>query len=325
MIFRTEVKPNRNTGAISHDSTIMMLGSCFSDNMAEQLNRRLLNVLSNPFGTLFNPASIAQTLQRVSTRKHFCENDLFKSGNLYRSFECHTSLSATTIDELLKILNAQVDTAAEFLHKATDIFLTFGTAWIYELKTTGQVVANCHKLHPDMFIHRMMNINETEECINNAVSAIRIAAPNSKIWLTVSPVRHLADSAHGNNLSKATLLLAAENVAKQVGIEYFPSYEIVLDELRDYRFFNADMCHPTETAVNYLYEKFADTYFTRETIELAAKCEKLTRRMNHKQMTADTEAFELFKKETIIQQQNLLSLYPQLREAMARTYKNIQQ
>lgn len=325
MIFRTEVRTDKLAGDISHDSSILMLGSCFSDNMAEQLNRRLFNVISNPFGTLFNPASIACTIERISNHKHFELRDIFKSGNLYRTYDCHTSLSDTSAESLLETLNQQVDTAADFLHKATDVFLTFGTAWIYELKSTGQIVCNCHKQHPDLFIRRMMTIAETEAYINKSIAAIKSASLNAKIWITISPVRHLADGAHGNNLSKSTLLLAADNVSKHPDVGYFPSYEILLDELRDYRFFASDMCHPSEMAVNYIYEQFAETYFSRETKELASKCEKLTRRLEHRLMTADKKAFEQFKKETQIQQENLLSLHPQLKEVMTRTYKNISQ
>lgn len=322
MIFRTEVKLDKNPGAITHDSAIMMLGSCFSDNMAEQLSRRLFNVKANPFGTLFNPASISQTLQRIASRKHFCENEIFKSGNLYRSYDCHSSLCDTSAENMLNILNKEIDSSAEFLYKATDVFLTFGTAWIYELKETGKIVANCHKQNPNMFARRKMSIDETETQMKNAIEAIKSVNPKAKIWLTVSPVRHLADGAHENNLSKATLLLASENVSKQTDIIYFPSYEIVLDELRDYRFFSSDMCHPSDMAVNYIYELFSEAYFSQDTIELATKCEKITRRMSHRPMTADNDAFEQFKKETILQQEKLLSLHPQLKEAMTRTLKN---
>lgn len=322
MIFRTEVKLSKHHGAITHDSAIMMLGSCFSDNMAEQLSRRLFNVKANPFGTLFNPASISQILQRIASRKHFCENEIFKSGNLYRSYDCHSSLCDISADNMLDILNQEIDSSAEFLYKATDVFLTFGTAWIYELKETGKVVANCHKQNPNMFARRKMSIDETETQIKNAIEAIKSVNPKAKIWLTVSPVRHLADGAHENNLSKATLLLASENVSKQTDIIYFPSYEIVLDELRDYRFFSSDMCHPSDMAVNYIYELFSEAYFSQDTIELATKCEKLTRRMSHRPMTADNDAFEQFKKETILQQEKLLSLHPHLKEAMTRTLKN---
>ena len=196
MIFRTEVKLSKHPGAITHDSAIMMLGSCFSDNMAEQLSRRLFNVKANPFGTLFNPASISQTLQRIASRKHFCENEIFKSGNLYRSYDCHSSLCEISADNMLDILNQEIDSSAEFLYKATDVFLTFGTAWIYELKETGKIVANCQKQHPDMFARRKMSIDETETQIKNAIEAIKSVNPKAKIWLTVSPVRHLAYGAH---------------------------------------------------------------------------------------------------------------------------------
>lgn len=325
MLFRTEVKPDKMMGAISHSSAIMMFGSCFSDNISEQLTRRLFNVIANPFGTLFNPASISKTVERIATRRYFNESDIFKSGNLYRTFDCHSSLSHPSAEGLLELLNNTLDSASDFLGKATDVFLTFGTAWIFELKENGNIVANCHKQHPDMFIRRMMNIGETEKMMTKTIAAIKSVAPTAKIWLTVSPVRHLADGAHGNNLSKATLLLAADSTSKQAGVNYFPSYEILLDELRDYRFFSSDMCHPSEIAVNYIYEQFAKSLFSDETAELAAKCEKLTQRMAHRPLTSDKEAFEQFRQETINQQQALLSQHPQLRDAMTRIYKNFLQ
>lgn len=323
MLFRTEVKPDKMTGAISHDSRIMMLGSCFSDNMAAQLQKRLFNVLANPFGTLFNPASIAQTLQRLESGSPFTADDIFQSGSLYRSFDCHSSLCRRSENEMLKTLNTVMEESSGFLHRSTDVFLTFGTAWIFEFCETGKIVANCHKLHPDLFCRRMMDVDETESYIRKSIRAIRTASPDARIYLTVSPVRHLADGAHGNSLSKATLLLAADRIAGAGEAVYFPSYEMLMDDLRDYRFYASDMCHPSETAVEYIYERLAETFFSPQTIQAASQCEKLSRRLGHRHMSADQEAIRAFNESTAQLRDSLLNQYPVINEALSRAEKHI--
>lgn len=325
MLFRTEVKPDSMSGAISHDSRIMMLGSCFSDNMASQLKKRLFNVCSNPFGTLFNPASIARSLQRIASGKPFTTDDIFQSGSLFRCYDCHSSLCRASENEMLCELNSTLEEANSFLRKVSDIFLTFGTAWIFELRDTGQIVANCHKQRPDTFTRRMMDVDETEYCIRNSIETIRAVAPAAKIHLTVSPVRHLADGAHGNSLSKATLLLAAERLASCGDAVYFPSYEMLIDDLRDYRFYASDLCHPSEFAVDYIYERFSETFFNRQTIKEASQCEKLFQRLSHRFLTPDAAAIEAFNRSTLQLRDSLLQQYPEINEALSRVEKNIQQ
>lgn len=325
MKLRTEVIPEQMSGTINHGSRIIMLGSCFSDNIAGELRRRLFNVVSNPFGTLFNPASIARVSGHLATSKAFATEDLFQHNGLYHCFDCHSSLSRTDADTMLENLNRVTTDAGKFLREATDVFLTFGTAWIYELNSTGQIVANCHKLPASEFRRRKLSVAEAEREMMQAIENIRTVNPTARIYLTVSPVRHLADGAHGNNLSKSTLLLAADSVAAQTGATYFPSYEIVMDELRDYRFYDRDMCHPAPLATEYIFERFADAFFSTETKELSAECEKLTRRMAHRPMTDNREAIEKFKEQTFIIKQKLSDRYPELKPAMERFCQNIQQ
>lgn len=325
MLFRTEVKPAPMTGAISHDSRIMMFGSCFSDNIASQLKKRLFNVCSNPFGTMFNPASIARTLQRIATEKPFTADDIFQSGSLFRCYDCHSSFCRASENEMLCTLNSSLEESYGYLSRASDIFLTFGTAWIFELRDTGQIVANCHKQRPETFTRRMMDVDETESCIKESIESIRAIAPAANVYLTVSPVRHLADGAHGNSLSKATLLLAADRVASSGNAIYFPSYEMLIDDLRDYRFYAPDLCHPSEFAVDYIYERFSETFFTLQTIQEASQCEKLFKRLSHRFLTSDAEAIEAFNKSTLQLRDSLLQQYPEINEALSRAEKNIQQ
>lgn len=313
------------TGVINHDSRIMMLGSCFSDNIASQLGKRLFNVCSNPFGTLFNPASIARTLQRIATEKTFTADDIFQSGSLFRCYDCHTSLCRASENEMICTLNSTLKEAHRYLSNASDIFLTFGTAWIFELRDSGQIVANCHKQRPETFTRRMMDVDETGTHIKESIESIRAIAPDANVYLTVSPVRHLADGAHDNSLSKATLLLAADRVASEGNAIYFPSYEMLIDDLRDYRFYASDLCHPSEFAVDYIYERFSETFFTLQTIQEASQCEKLFKRLNHRFLTSDDEAIEAFNKSTLQLRDSLLQQYPEIKEALSRAEKNIHQ
>lgn len=319
--FRTIVTPPRPGSLIDHRSRISLFGSCFSDNMASRLSYDLFNVRANPLGTLYNPASIAAVMQRICSGEPLGADDIFCSGGLYHSYLCHSSLSAVSPEMMLHKANMAIEQSRRFLADTDFLFLTFGTAWVYELKSTGKIVANCHKQPSALFSRRLLTVSETAEWIHRSIDLFRrlSTTPSPNIILTVSPIRHLADGAHGNQISKSTLLLAIEQVLSDCPCAgYFPSYEIILDDLRDYRFYAADMCHPSEVAAEYVYDRLSESFFSAETRELARKCRRLTARLSHRVMMPDAEAAASFHARTGQLLTRLVQEHPCLQDAIAR-------
>lgn len=261
MRFRTEIEPLRSR-LIDADEHIVLLGSCFADNMGEQLKARGLDVVHNPLGPLFNPASVAAALRRAADGAMFTKSDLVQRGNTWHALAWASRYQSDDPDRLLDAVNRDFSVLTDAVRNADTIFITFGTSYIYRLLETGETVGNCHKLPAAEFSRERMSVDDITAIWRPL--ATRMQASEKRLIFTVSPVRHVADGLHANNLSKATLLLAVESL----GVEYFPAYEIVCDDLRDYRFYASDLKHPSESAVDYIYEKFADTYFSAATKEI---------------------------------------------------------
>jgi len=240
---------------IGYQDKILMLVSCFSDEIGEQMQQRYLQVTCNPFGTLYNPLSIANAINYKLQITNY-ELPLVEYDGLWHSMAHHGSFSRPTKEETEAAVMQSVEKMQRALAEATVVIVTFGTAWVYEMG--GQIVGNCHKLPADTFTRRRLSVEE----IVAAWQPI-IARYPDKHWLfTVSPIRHIKDGLHENQLSKATLLMAVEALT---GASYFPSYEILLDELRDYRFYADDLVHPSSLAVNYIWERFVETFCTNGT------------------------------------------------------------
>lgn len=285
MLFRTEISPLHGLqGSISHDSNIWTIGSCFADNIGDRLLAEGFNVEVNPLGTLYNPLSILNSVSNMTRGRVYEPSDFFPHESKYRSYDFHSIYSRPTAEEAAEMVNNRLDYLRENLPELTTLMLTFGSARCFKLKTTGQPVANCHKQHPDLFVTEDISTDICFEAISETISLLRRCCPKlSCIILTVSPIRHKAYGLHADKLSKATLLLACDRICQSTpGTIYFPSYEIMMDDLRDYRFYAADMVHPSETAVDYIYEKFADTYFSPVTRREAASRLRSFRRTLHR-------------------------------------------
>ena len=250
-----DIKPSE--WKIGYEDKILMLGSCFSDEIGEQMQQRYLNVTCNPFGTLYNPLSIAQAMQMTEVPQ------LVEHEGLYHAMSHHGSFSRANQHEAEQAIRASIETMQQALKEATVVIVTFGTAWVYEMN--GEIVGNCHKLPESCFTRRRLSIEE----IVAAWRPILDRYPDKHWLFTVSPIRHIRDGLHENQLSKATLLMAVEQLSslegRSGGVLYFPSYEILLDELRDYRFYADDLVHPSSLAVNYIWERFVDTFCTPQT------------------------------------------------------------
>ena len=244
---------------IGYEDRILLLGSCFSDEIGEQMKQRYLNVTCNPFGTLYNPLSIANAINLQLP----ISNDqlpLVEYDGMWHSMAHHGSFSRATKEETYGAVKASVETMQKSLREATVVIVTFGTAWVYEMD--GTIVGNCHKLPEKNFTRRRLTVDE----IVAAWKPILERYPDKHWLFTVSPIRHIKDGLHENQLSKATLIQAVEVISNQYSVaSYFPSYEIMLDELRDYRFYADDLVHPSSLAVQYIWERFTDTFCTNQT------------------------------------------------------------
>lgn len=309
---------------IDYSSRLAFFGSCFADNISAQFAERKFKVMANPFGTVYNPISLASQAKAIAEGKVFKDKDVFKDercDGLWHCWSAHSSLSAHTREECIDKLNAATELARDFLQKADGVFVTLGTSFVYFLKGNGEPVSNCHRQDPNLFTRRMISVEEATDAIREIVASIRLLNPNTSIVLTVSPLRHMSDGAHNNTLSKATLQLAINEIVKHGSgiaasagdfIEHFPSYEIVMDELRDYRFYESDMVHLSRTAEEYIFERMADTYCSEITRGHIAKVEKFLKGSRHRIQDESSPATQDFLKKINAQAAQLETEIPGL-------------
>lgn len=330
MDFFTKIDIPAIDWQIDYNSRPAFFGSCFADNISAQFASRKFNVLANPFGTVYNPLSAAMQIKAIANGKIFGEADVFQdtrlgvseNGNEIRGpwhcWDAHSSLSAATREECIAKLNETTANAREFLQKADTVFITLGTAFVYFLRENRVAVSNCHRQNPNLFIRKMISVDHAAEALKSIVHDLlkikcdRIGENRDlHIVFTVSPLRHLSDGAHENTLSKATLQLAIEKVIREIvtepatTISYFPSYEIVMDELRDYRFYDDDMIHLSKTAEGYIFERMAETYCSEKTREDIRKVEKFMKMANHRIVDPQTPASQEFAQKIIAQAEEL--------------------
>lgn len=329
MNFFTKIDIPAADFKIDYTSHLAFFGSCFADNISAQFAERKFNVLANPFGTVYNPVSLAMQIKAIADGKVFGEEDVFQDmrcDGLWHCWDAHSSLSGATKEECIGKLNAAATQARDFLKKANVIFITLGSAFVYSLN--GNVVANCHRQDPRQFERRLISVDEAAEAIQKIVALLRDMNRDARIVFTVSPIRHLGDGAHGNNLSKATIQLAINKeiatsplasrndnasrasagvysricetqqscASRNDTVDYFPSYEIVMDELRDYRFYSDDMIHLSKTAEEYIFERMVETYCDSTTRENMAKVEKFLKMANHRIQDESSPATQELKK-----------------------------
>lgn len=286
MNFRTLVQIKESSKSINHKQKILLLGSCFAQNMHVKFTECGFDSVY-PFGAIYNPYSVANSFKLIKEKAEIDPNELFFQRGLWNSYSFHSSYSATEKEIALEQMNKTIGNANNILNSSNPIIIvTLGTSWVYELKSTREIVANCHHSLATEFTRRCMSINEITEVLRP------ICKTNAHVIFTVSPVRHLKDGAHENQLSKSKLILAVEELCSEYkNCEYFPSYEIMLDELRDYRFYAEDMAHPTNVAVNYIWERFSNTYFTESTKQAMKEYEKIVKKENHRPFNPLSEEY----------------------------------
>ncbi|MBO7585560.1 MAG: GSCFA domain-containing protein [Bacteroidales bacterium] len=285
MIFRTNIPAPEYPFEINYNSKIMLLGSCFSDNIGSYFYRHRFQVCSNPFGVLFNPVSIDHALRLLMHPESFDKDRYFlKNRDLWVSFAHHGKFSRENFEEFERNIDEQLAAAAQFFRETDILFVTFGTAFCYKYIPRDLIVANCHKIPNYQFDRLRLDVKKIVSLWNTTLQAVREVRPDMKVVFTVSPVRHAGDGMHENSLSKAVLLLAEEKLVDQESTFYFPSYEYLVDDLRDYRFYAKDLCHPNDLAIDYLEEKVAESFFSPETVERLRAISQENRFLNHRRL-----------------------------------------
>ncbi len=288
MKLRTEIDVKPFERSIDYSDGIFMIGSCFAQNIGERIKRAKFHATINPSGVLFNPLSICNTLQRLWQRHLIESSELEEEDWGWHHFDFHSSLSAPTREATCKRINDSIESASVALREASCVVITLGTAWVYESVESGRVVANCHKKPACRFLRRRASVEEIAEQLKWVIDG---PLRGKHIILTISPIRHVADGLSENSLSKATLRLAVDQILSSCeGVDYFPSYEILMDDLRDYRFYAADLVHPSELAVDYIWDIFTQTALSERSKELMQRVLRVVKAAEHRPLNPSCEA-----------------------------------
>lgn len=283
MQFRTAIDVPRAPFSIEHGDVILPLGSCFSAHMSLRLREALFHLSDNPFGTTYNPISLAQQVNRIREGRLYEIQDLEKNDDLFLSFDHYTAFSHTDESVVLDQINQLLKQAHDALSKTRMLLITLGTAHAWKHKASDQIVNNCHKLPGQRFERVLLSAESISDHLYKALAHLQKAWPEISVLITVSPVRHLRDGAIANQRSKATLIVAAHETAEKIeNVHYFPAYELMMDDLRDYRYYADDMLHPSVMAVEYIWRKFSESVLSDKSREALPRIEKLTRYRDHR-------------------------------------------
>ncbi len=321
--FQTIVEIPKYDWQLDYQSLSMFMGSCFAENIGSKLIDSKFNIDLNPFGILYNPVSVENSLRMLLQNKKVEEHELINRDGLWHSFFHHSRFSHENKTETLRKINSKIRAASKFLRTANSLFITFGTAWVYEHKETQQVVSNCHKIPNSEFTRYRIGVDEIVARFNHLLKELFQVNPSLKVVFTVSPIRHWKDGAIQNQVSKATLLLAIDSIVKKAGNEacsYFPSYEIVMDELRDYRFYAEDKLHISEVATNHIWEKFEQAFMEPGTLSLKMEIEKIVRAKNHRPFNPKTEKHQKFLSNCLMKCEELEGKYAYINLKLEKEY-----
>lgn len=279
--------------------SIFSIGSCFSDNIGDKLTAHKFDVVTNPLGILYNPFSIFKNL-RLLLSEGLDPDNFIEAGGVYFHWDTHSDISGTAMDSFKALLEARSHTSRQSLTSANWLIITLGTIYVYKHLESGKIVANCHKIPQRHFQKLSLSQAEIEEDFFQTMELLRTINPDIKVILTVSPVRHIRDGLIENNVSKATLLQTVNNIVKNdPNIYYFPAYEILIDELRDYRFFKEDMIHPTEQAIQYIWERFITACLDPDAIGFISEWAKVKKSLEHRPFHPDTNEHQRFLRSTL--------------------------
>jgi len=297
MSFFTEIQIPEFPWKMDYSKNMMFFGSCFSENIGQKLIDLKFQVDMNPFGILYNPESIANSIKMLLEKRIFTENDLFNDQGLWSSFYHHSRFSDVDREVALEKINSRISLSHEFLKKADFLAITFGTAWVYELKKTGRIVSNCHKVPAAEFKRFRLGVYEITEVYRELLVELWKFNSDLKVIFTVSPIRHWKDGAIENQVSKATLLLAIDQLKTgfgDQGCSYFPSYELMMDELRDYRFYAEDMLHLSPVATDYIFDHFSKVMISKESLDVSKNIMKIRKAVLHRPVNSTSAEYKKF-------------------------------
>lgn len=319
--FRTTVKIPDSTLEIDHKTPVGMIGSCFTDNIGKRMGRYKFSIDINPFGVVYNPASVGKSLGFLADRAQFNKVDLHYFNNQWFSFYHHTDFSDAAAEKALEKINNRLSRSSEFLRKARALFITIGTAWVFEHKKEGIIVSNNHKLPSNQFHRYRLSTDQVIKHLSLALQKLRKVNPSLRVVFTISPIRHWKDGAVENQLSKSTLVVAVHEIIRQYPYaEYFPAYEIMMDDLRDYRFYDDDMIHLSPTAIQYIWEKFRSVYISQQSERLMRKLEKVVKAFEHRPIKQGSANLKEFAEKTLARIQQLEQQHPFLDFNREKTY-----
>jgi hypothetical protein len=297
--FRTDVRITRSLAPIRLKNPVLTAGSCFADAIGERLHRYKFPTSVNPLGVIYNPISIHKAILYAVANQGPSENSYLQSQGIYLNYDFHSQISALNKNDLLTKLSGTLANTHYFLKNASRLLITYGTAWVYQQKETTEVVANCHKMPAQLFDKRLLSEQEIVASFHTFYNLVRMLNPNIRFILTVSPVRHIKDTLELNSVSKAILRTACHTLSSVEGVEYFPAYEIMMDDLRDYRFYKSDMLHPNEDAENYIWERFGEKYFDDETKVFMKKWDDILAAIRHRPFHPTSPSHQGFLKDTL--------------------------
>tara|TARA_R110002050_G_scaffold204522_4_gene340225 strand:+ start:160605 stop:161549 length:945 start_codon:yes stop_codon:yes gene_type:complete len=292
--LQTQVPINKSENQIDYNSQLFLLGSCFVENIGQKLTYFKFQSLQNPFGILFHPLALENLISRALENKEYQEEAIFYLNERWQCFDAHSDLSATSKEELLRNLNKGLRATQSQLEKASHVIITLGTAWVYEALESNRVVANCHKVPQKEFVKKLLPVAVILRSLENIVKHVQAVNKNVQFVFTVSPVRHLKDGFVENQQSKAHVISAIHQLVKQGNASYFPSYEIMMDELRDYRFYAEDMVHPNNLAIEYIWEKFKAVYISEESYSTMKEVDIIQKGLSHRPFNPDSDQHKKF-------------------------------
>ncbi|MCX6334507.1 MAG: GSCFA domain-containing protein [Bacteroidia bacterium] len=321
MELRTVVKINPSPNRITYNDPVMFIGSCFAASIGHRMETGHMPVMINPSGTVYNPVSVCNTLDTITSGRNYMASDLYEHKNTWLSFNHYTDFSSENAEAVLEKINRRSEAAGDFLTGARFLFVTFGTARVYRWKHSGKIVSNCHKIPSSEFTNELLSVEAIVSLWNNQLERLKSLFPDLKVIFTVSPVRHWKDGAHGNQISKSVLLLAVEELLGHPSKpEYFPAYEIVMDDLRDYRFYDDDMLHPSTAAVDYIWNSFSDCYLDINIKKLWQEVSSITKAMSHKILTTSKTEVTRFAKNILTRIDAVESRQPVINLGLERSY-----
>lgn len=315
MKLQLDYNPKPLLEPINISNNILSIGSCFAENIAQKLQQFKFNISVNPNGIVFNPSSIFMQLTSYLANNNLTASQLVQFDGLWHSMQHHGSFSGANQQQVLDNINNSISNAHQDLLKADYLFITFGSAWVYKYEPANEIVANNHKMDGKLFNKILLNAHYLNAEFENFYTKLKAVNPNIKILFSVSPVRYVRDGLYENNVSKAVLHQLVHNIVNQHPTDcfYFPAYEIVMDELRDYRFYKADLVHPNELAIEYVWQKFVNTCLTESNKQFIIDFEKYILLTNHKPLHTDSLSYKKFEEQILNLRQSLMEKYPFLK------------